>query len=403
MRMWEVEDNKAIPSNLVLEQDFVLRVRRLHRLGTAHLVVNVALAETQPEYGGRGPMESAQSRLRAFAESRKGYYAPMSNGDVFIIWPEDGDGQLYIESLLQDLFPEGYQQDDLPRFLFTYRLPANYTELRERVNVYVEGTKHVSAMNDENGPIQLLQTDAARGPLTAWSVNQIERLLHEIDLRRYIKKQAVFELVNINQWTPIFEECFIGFEDLRRAFFPRLEISVPHHLFLQLCVALDHALLANLVEHFEMIEGRKTSLNLSIPSVMDSIFAQFTRRVPVKDRGLIYFELHRADLLQDFEMTKNALQVLRREGFKVILDGITPDILDFVNLAALTPDYIKINVGKDHPMLLNDLAARAALARLPHAKIIFYHCDTDTALKTGRTLGISRFQGWLVDKITGVT
>lgn len=54
MRIWEIEDNKAIPSDLVREQDFVMRVRRLNRLVTPALVINLVISAFDAQHGGRG-------------------------------------------------------------------------------------------------------------------------------------------------------------------------------------------------------------------------------------------------------------------------------------------------------------------------------------------------------------
>ncbi|MDD5586470.1 MAG: hypothetical protein PHY92_05885, partial [Alphaproteobacteria bacterium] len=77
MRIWEVEDNRSIPSNLVLEQDFILRIRRIHRVGALYLAINIPLTAIDIAHGGRGPLEEVQERLQAFAKDSAGAYAEM--------------------------------------------------------------------------------------------------------------------------------------------------------------------------------------------------------------------------------------------------------------------------------------------------------------------------------------
>lgn len=400
MRKWELEDNRAIPSDMVLEQDFILRIRRLNRLGVPQLVVNIALSACDPRYSGRGPLEDAQQRLQNLATTKGGAYAEMSNGDVFLIWPDTNSVGALSDLALKTALPECAFEDAVKHRL-VYRLPNDYSALRERANYYIEVSRNAAIVGEaESTPSQLLQTEAARGPLTAWSVDQIGRLLQDIALNRYIRLQPIYERGTSGKWTPLFEECAIGFEDLRRAHFPKMEVVAPEHLFLALCQTLDARLLSELTERFETIAGRDVSLNLSVMSVLGSAFAGFARKVPRDAHGRIGFELNPGDLLQNFALTLSAMNLLRREGFRVIIDGVTPDMLAYVNIAAFGADYIKLNVSKDYAAQLAEASVRKSLSAIPRDKLIFFRCDNERALAAGLDLGVTRFQGWLIDEKT---
>ena len=294
------------------------------------------------------------------------------------------------------LLPEDANAEDAGKCMLLFHLPEGYTPLRERINHYVEIARAAAEIN-ANEPAQALQSDAARGPLTAWSVDQIQKLLEEIELRRYLRTQTIYEYQPDGKWRPLCEEYFVSFEDLKRDRFPRLELAAPEHLFLELCRALDQNLLAELALHFETIAGRHVLFNLSVASIMGTVFAQFCRSVPKGQRSLIGFELHRGDLLQDFSQTLNAMMTLHREGFKVAIDSVTPNMANYINLAAFEADFIKINVSQDRAEQLADPAIREGLARVPKEKLIFFRCDNDRALAAGLAMGVSKFQGWLID------
>jgi EAL domain-containing protein (putative c-di-GMP-specific phosphodiesterase class I) len=396
MRVWEFEDNKAIPSDLVREQDFILRVRRLQRLGTPHLVVNLVLSAIESIAKSRRATEAVQERLKEFAKVTNGVYAEMSNGDVFIVWEETADAQLLSSRILSAVMPDQAVVKDTSKFLLTYHMPKDYVPLRERTNHYIEVVRTASTFGSEGAPAEALRSEAARGPLTAWSVDQIGKLLGDIDLRRYGRTQPVYKRTGPNTWAPVLEEYFISFDDLRRERFPHVEMTA-EHLFLTLCETLDQRLLVLLTEQYDTIAGRPLNLNLSVASIMGSVFAQFAHRVPREQRGLIGFELHRGDLLQDFSLTLNALEVLHHEGFKTALDGITPDMIEYINLGRFDCDFIKINVSKDRAAQLAGPAVRKGLGQIPAGKIIFFRCDNEKALAAGVELGVNLFQGWLID------
>jgi hypothetical protein len=397
MRIWEIEDNKALPTDLVLEQDFILRVRRLQRHGTPHLVINLALNAIETLVKSRRSLEAVHERLQEFAKITNGIYAEMSNGDVFIIWEETADAHLLSSRIVTAILPEGTHVEDTGSFLLTYHTPLDYTALRERANHYVELVQTAATMGNEGTAAQILRSDAARGPLTAWSADQIGRLLADIDLRRYGRTQIIYQYEADDKWTPLAEEYFVSFNDLRRERFPRLDIITPEHLFLALCEILDARLLTTLTEHPETIAGRTVMLNLSVGTIATPIFSHFGHTIPMNRRGMVGFELHRGDLLQDFNLTLSSIEGLRTEGFRVALDAITPDMVNYLNLAAFNTDFIKINVSKERVEKLLDPAIRRGLGLIPPERIIFFRCDNEDALRLGREIGISKFQGWLID------
>lgn len=398
MRVWEFEDNKAISSNLVREQDFIMRIRRLHRMGEADFIVNIVFSAFESPVESRGPLEEAHHRLQEFATAKNATFCEMSNGDVFLVFAQTVQVQTITDQIMLTAFQQNLGGNDKEKGLKFYQLPQDYNLLRERANQYVEMVHLAAERQDGSTPAQLLQSDAARGPLSAWSVNQIELLLNDINLRRYVRTQTVYKRNPDGRFVPVFDEFFIAFEALRNAHFPHLELHSPEHLFLELCQAMDRRLLFELSEHFDTLQGRNISLNLAVASVTGSVFAQFVRKIPRSERGRIIFELHRGDLLQDFSATLNAMLTLHQEGFLVAIDSVTPDLLGYLNLALFETDFIKLNVAKDRAALLDDPKNRAALQQLRKEKIIFYRCDSDRALKQGLELGVNLFQGWLMDE-----
>ena len=398
-RIWEFTDNRAIPSDLVREQDFILRIRRLQRLGTPHFVVNLALNNVETLSQSRRALETVEESLKEFAKITNGVYIDMSNGDAFIIWEETADAPLLAERLVGVMRPEASSAEDPGKFLTVYHLPIDYTALRERANYYVEVVRTASMASAASAPSEALKSEAARGPLTAWSVDQIGKLIHDIDLSHYARTQPIFHLEDDQQWTPVREEFFVSFDELRRDRFPKLDIITPEHLFLALCETIDQQLLVSLHKAPEAVLGHAINLNLSVAAVMGSAFSQFALGIPYDQRPLIAFELHRGDLLQDFGRTLSAIETLKKENFKVALDGITPDMVNYVNIPAFEADFIKINVAKDRVKLLTDPTIQKGLSQLDPAKIIFFRCDSDAVLAAGKKMGVRLFQGWLIDDI----
>lgn len=395
--MWEFDDNRTVPTNLVLEQDLILRIRRLHRLGTPHLIANICLTDIPHDYSGRGTLEDAQRRLQAIVMAQKGTYAEMTNGDVFLIWPKTEMAKHFPEQAMMVALPNGVAPGDLEKYTLLYNLPDEYALLRERANHYVNELRTSSTEEDENAPAKLLQSESTRGPLTAWSVNLIEKLVKEIDLCQFIRSQSIYEYQKDKSWKQSFDEAFVGLDDVKQKYFPHIDVSHPKHLFLELCQVFDRSLLETLTINYDSISDMSLNLNLSLHTVLAIEFAQFTHRIPRGSRGKIGFEIHCGDLMQDFTQTLNAIATLRAEGYRITLDGITPDMLAFYNFPRFDVDHIKINVSKDYVTSLKYQSIREGIAHAPRDKLIFFHCDTEQALLAGLDLGVTKFQGWLID------
>jgi hypothetical protein len=293
--------------------------------------------------------------------------------------------------------PENAHADLRAKLLHTYHMPQEYAALRERANAYIEMVRTVAATTDIS-PAEALR-NAAQGPLTAWSVDQIGRLLSDIDLRPYSRTQIIYRRTVDGRFTPHAEEFYISFEDLKRDRFPRLDIITPEHLFMALCQMLDQKFLTVLTQEPPTVKDKPLWFNVAVSTVMGAVFTQFTHAIPRDQHHMIGFKIHRGDLLQDFALTLSAIEVLHREGFQVALDAITPDMLGYVDLLGFGADLYKISVARDRAVLLADPARRKHLAALPKDKLVLMRCDSDAALEQGIANGITLFQGWKIDEL----
>ena len=121
MRIWEFEDKKEAPSDLVREQDFILIVRRMQRSGVHCLVLNFILTAIEPLIKNAPALELTQKKLKAFATVTKGVYYEMSNGDVFLVWENPGEARLMADHAIEAALNEYKANTNI--FLLTYRMP----------------------------------------------------------------------------------------------------------------------------------------------------------------------------------------------------------------------------------------------------------------------------------------
>lgn len=400
MRQWEFIDDKAAPLNIVFEQDFILHIRRLKKQRTPFIVANLILSAIPSSGIDGSSMEDMHNRLKSFMQSEKGVFAPMSNGDVFLTWEVSPEKAHLVSQVLQIALPPGTGRYDQEDYLQLYKLPDDYVKIREVIDGYLKTTSPALKTKEQKlvDCMRYLQSEDARGDMTAWSVTKIEGLIKRIDLHNYILTQPIYRRHEDGSWERICDEAYIGLGTLHEKYFPHTNVHKPKHLFLELCQFLDTKFLCILKENYDSIQGMNLSLNFSIPTVLGIDFAMFTRNVPKEDRKNFGFEVHCGDLLQDFEVTLNMIDTMREEGFNIALDGVTPNMLKYFDFSSLNLDAIKINVSKDNLQMLGEQETQKAIMLIDPDKVIFSHCDNLAALDIGKTLNITKYQGFLIDE-----
>jgi EAL domain-containing protein (putative c-di-GMP-specific phosphodiesterase class I) len=383
---------------MIAEQDFILHIRRMHRLNIPGTVVNIVRNLT--DYSKTAAENPDGDKLKALSGNLPGDMHIMSNGDAFIVLPKLSPPEVEkLRSLLADVVAPAGTPEEREKAAVSYTLPGDYTALREQANTYVELARAVEVMGPVRQAEEALQAGDVRGPLTAWSLSQVEQLLNAIDIKRYVHTQPVYQQMARGVWERRYIDFYVSIADLQRERFPRLVLDTPARLFLELCCTLDRKLFQELSYQADNWKDRQISINMAAETVLSSVFAQFCHVLPKERRPNVAFDIHRSDLFLNFSTTMNAITVLKEEGFRVGIDGISPNALPYVHFERFDVDYYKINVGRDKLEDFKKKPVIEAMALLNREKIIFNHCDSEEALRLGQSLGVSMYQGWLIDDV----
>ena len=388
---------------LVLEQDFILQVRRLQKHDQPSCVVNVQLAQLPALAGKPDLLDAVHDRLHELVREQGGAMYQMTNRDVFLVLPMPKEEPLaYAARLTAAALPKGIEPGRSPLgWLETYAMPDDYVQLRERINHYVELAKELEEAYEET-PESRLNADEVRGPLTAYALSQIERLLDGLDVRRYLRAQNVRRLGPGGKWEILYEEFFVSTRDLQQEKFPRLELRASGRLFGELASMLDRRTLGAMIRMQDQWQDSEIGLNLSAGTVLSAGFAQFCHLVHGAARSRVHFELHVSEMLHEPEKFMNALDLLSSEGFKISIDGVQPKMLPYLRLENLPTGLIKLSVDREAAQLLQENGkVIAAFKQLPVDRIVFAHVDSPAVLELGQKLGVSLYQGFHLDELVG--
>ena len=144
------------------------------------------------------------------------------------------------------------------------------------------------------------------------------------------------------------------------------------------------------------------SLNLNIGTVLSRDFANFNRVVgDHASKMLIEFQV--IDIFADMNTYGYARDMLRDRGYRVIVDGVNPLAMQFFDPSTLKPDFIKIAWDRAFEDDADDAGRiktfKEIVRQAGKDSIVLARVDSEKAVKFGLGLGVSRFQGYFIDKL----
>ncbi len=290
----------------------------------------------------------------------------------------------------EDQFTTWYDlaaQDDYAAFL------SVVSELQVKAEEKIEEIKRNSAdlSNKDQGD-----------PLTARNLAAINQQLQSTRVADLIRQQACIRISPGEAGGIVFHEHFVSMSELKDRVAPGVNLFSSAWLFQYLTETLDKRVLAVIGrKNFEALKD-PISLNLNIGTVLSRDFANFNRVVgDFASKLVVEFQI--MDIFADMNTYGYARDMLQDRGYRVVVDGVTPMTLQFFDPATLRPDFIKMAWGKEFEEDADDTRRTSVLNEtVKHAgrdSIILARVDTEKAVKWGLSLGITRFQGYFIDKL----
>jgi hypothetical protein len=305
-----------------------------------------------------------------------------------------GIAHLALRRLLEletEAWNDGRSVDDI---LEGFRLPDQYMELRERLDVLERAGRH--GADDGDAAARPVLEDRLAGPLTPALLARIEDRLDGIDLAPFVRRQAVYR--HGEEWEVAYTEHFTSLDGLKVALFPEVELRPDEPLFFELCRHLDRLMLLALLLNRPWRQQR-IGLNLGHAAWATEEFRRLLDRLDAAERGRLTIELHWMDALRDQAAGGAAMAEMRAAGIRIAIDRIGIESLPLLNLDRLEADHLKLVFDKGRLPLLLEPAHLGALRRCRTDRVVLTQCDDPLALSLGQQLGITHYQGWLIDRL----
>lgn len=235
--------------------------------------------------------------------------------------------------------------------------------------------------------------------LTPDILNKIQTNLQRVDFSSLIRRQAVCAIIGKSAPQMIFEEVYVSIPDLRDILIPDVNITSNPWLFMNLTETLDKRVLAHVSKHDDGSLISNFSLNLNVSTILSDDFLVFDESIQPSQRSSIILELQLVDIFNDIKAFLLAKAFAQYRGYKICIDGITVDKLQYINRSNLNSDFIKIIWHPSFEDIINeDTHFKDYVNRAERAKMILCRVDDAKAIEIGNSLGINMYQGRYIQK-----
>lgn len=386
------------------EAAFLDFVERLHKFKKGRRAVHIRLSELRP-YNRRGHhLRIAGTTFDSLVNKFEGSIFRLYNDDMVVICNGASVADIdYAVLHLRYLFSEDplLKSDDEGRIPFCdwYDLEEDgYPALFELARRMVAERKSHETRGAEtlDEPKEQTPTIALDPPTLA----VIEAAITQADLSTMIRRQPICAVVPGQKPQPVFSEIYTSIEFLRRTLMPDVDIYSNRWLFQDLTRHLDRRVISYLARNDDGLLRESFSINLNVSNLLGPEFLDFDEVLNSGTRSSIVIELQLFDVFADLGNYLFARDFLRERGYRFCLDGATPLSLPLIDREALGFDLVKLLWSAD---LAEQLAGsrgdelRQAVQDTGAKRMILARCDSEQALEVGRSLGISLYQGYLLD------
>jgi len=271
---------------------------------------------------------------------------------------------------------------------------ADYAEF-EQMAITLE------AESQQRSGIARPRGDETAAPIDAVALGQMERRLQSLQITDLLCQQPAVDIRSGKKGEVLFTEYFVSMADLAKRVASDIDLFASPWLFNYVTDFLDRRMLAILGRTRFKTRGESVSLNLHVATVLSPEFEIFDQQVQAGG-GKVIVEFQMIDIISDMGAFGRARQWLHDRDYQVLIDGMYPLTLQYVDPGILEPDLVKIAWSPD---LLEDMSAaqieelKDMVRYLGPSKVVLSRVETQDAVRWGLNVGIHRFQGFFVDKL----
>lgn len=235
---------------------------------------------------------------------------------------------------------------------------------------------------------------------TASNLANIELEMRDVDLTATIRRQPICAALPESPVRAVFDEMYININHLRQSMGIEIDLLSNRWLFKYLTQILDDRMLDVIQRNPVRYLSTPISLNLNIPTLLSTRFAEFDAAIKASSKASIVVELQIADVFADMSAFLLAKDTVQKLGYRVCLDGVTELSLPQIDRQRLGFDFVKLiwnSDGEQDAASAKNLKLAEAVRQCGNNRVILTRCDNRQAVQYGQALGITLFQGRYLD------
>ena len=232
-------------------------------------------------------------------------------------------------------------------------------------------------------------------------MSAITHKLQGVRIADLIRQQTAVEVFSGAKGEVLFREHYVAIAGLQKRMSPDINLFSDTWLFQYLTETLDRRLLAVVARKNFAKLSESISINLNISTVLAGDFQHFHRSVGDNTRRVV-IELQLIDIFADLQAFHYARETLQDQGYRALIDGMTPLTFQYFDPGQLMADYVKINwlaefLGEMPDERIAEI--RDVVENTGKEKVILARVDCEEAVKWALSLGVTRFQGHFIDTL----
>ncbi len=384
--------------------DFVERLRKFTK---GRRAVHIRLSKLQPYNRRAHHMRIAASAFDSLVRAYDAAVFRLFNNDLVVICDgadvADMDHPvLHLRYLFaEDPFIKNDEAGDI-EFCTWFDLEDDYADLCDLARRMVSARAQRELGRKEAPNSVAKKEEVEKKPLDPPNLAAIQEAIAQADLSTIIRHQPICAVVRDRKPEPAFNEIFTSIALLCETFMPGVDVQANPWLFQDLTQHLDRRMIAYLAQNGEATRGQPFSINLNVSTLLSPEFLDFDEQLNTGARGGIVIELQLFDVYADLGSFLFARDFLHERGYKFCLDATTHMSLPLIDRAELGFDLVKLLWSNDLADQLSGPGGRtlrSAAERVGPERLILAHCDSERALEVGESLGITLYQGYLLDEM----
>ena len=373
---------------------------RIERDRKGHFAIAIHFSRLRAQYREPPFMRIAGRALDGLTLNRGATRYPFATGDIVLLCREVSVDEIDATlTRLRKLFAEDpvVYATEGSRFVTWYDLARSedHADFKSRVEQAVIEAKR-RRQRERAQPAKPVSE-----PLDPSKLGPLARRLQQIPMADLIRRQSAVEVQPGAKGDVVFREHYVAMPELRRRVAPTIDLFADPWLLQYVLEIVDRRVLTTLGQlNFDGLR-QPISLNLNVASLRTPAFLSFHERARAHASKIV-IEIQPIDIFSDLTPFIEARDWLKAQGYRVLIDGLTPMTLRYFDPGFLAPDFIKIGWEPEYAGELPKdrlREARSIIEAAGKGAAILTRVDSEDAVRWGFALGIRRFQGRFVDRI----